>query len=62
MELATLILKMVLALGQAVAEAFDRGDWSILDRPVKDLLPLELKVSLARKRAELEAKAKFGEG
>jgi hypothetical protein len=60
MELATLILSMVLEIGKAIGAALKGGDWSVLDRPVKELLPDELAVTVARKRAEAEAEAKFG--
>lgn len=61
-EWAVLIIKVVAALGTEIAKALGKGDWSVLDRPVKDILPDDLKITLARKRAEAEAAAKFHNG
>lgn len=57
---AKLIVEVVTVLGKEIAKALNAGDWSVLDKPVKDVLPSKLKTTLARKRAKAEADAKFG--
>jgi hypothetical protein len=60
MEIATLVLAIVAALAQAFSTAMSKGDWSVFDKPVRELLPRPLKTTLAKSRAKAEAEAKFG--
>ncbi len=60
MEIARLVLELVVGLGKVIAEAWESGDHSELHRPLSDFLPGELKTTLARRKAELEAAKKFG--
>lgn len=60
MEWAQLIVEVLTALGREIAKALKAGDWSVLDKPIKEILPTKLRVTLERKRAEAAAAAKFG--
>lgn len=60
MEVVGLVIEIVSALARVIGTALAAGDWSVLDRPVADILPAQLQVSLARARAEAEAVAKLG--
>ena len=60
MEWAGLILQIAFAVGQEIYKAVTANDMSVFDKPVRDLIPKELQVTLARKRAEAAADAKFG--
>jgi hypothetical protein len=60
MEIVRIIIEIVAALARAVGGALASGDWGVLDRPVREVLPLELQVTAARARAEAEAEAKLG--
>jgi hypothetical protein len=59
-EIAKLVLAVGFELAKIIIDAFTSGDHSQLHRPLSDFIPAELKTSLARRKAELEAKAKFG--
>lgn len=58
-EWGLLILKILTALGSVFEKAFAKKDWSVFDKPVRELLPKTLRITLARKQAEAEAVAKF---
>lgn len=59
MEWASLIVEVLAALGREIAKALKAGDWSVLDKPVREILPTKLRITLERKRAEAEAAARF---
>lgn len=60
MEWAALIIQVVASLATEIAKAFQTGDASILDKPIRELLPDPLKTTLAKKLAEEAAAQKLG--
>jgi hypothetical protein len=60
MDVARLILEFALGVGKIIVEAVESGDHSQLHRPLSDFMPAELKTTLARNKAELDAAKKFG--
>jgi hypothetical protein len=60
MEIAVLILRIVVALGERIAEALKEGDPSILDRPIRDILPASLLTTAEKAAADAKAAAHFG--
>lgn len=60
MEWVALIIQVVAAIAGEIAKAIAAGDASVLDKPVRDLLPDPLKTTLAKKLAEEQAAQKFG--
>lgn len=53
-------LKIAMKLGEVIVSALSRGDASVLDRKVSDLLGPELQTTIMRRIAEAEAAKKFG--
>lgn len=60
LEIAKLTLEIGAAVGKYLLEAFQNGDTGVLDRPLRDIIPLDLRTSLAKKLADVEAAKKFG--
>lgn len=59
-ELGKLIGGVIAGVVTALADGLGKGDWSVLDRPVRELLSPELKAKAALARAEAGAAAKLG--
>lgn len=55
-----ILFQVVGAIGAEIFKAVTKGDWSVFDKPVRELVPDELATTLAKKRAEIEAAMKFG--
>lgn len=60
MEWASLALQLAMRLGMVIIEAVSRGDDTVLDARVGDLLGAEMRTTIAREIAEARARAKFG--
>jgi hypothetical protein len=60
MEWARLIVEVVTKLGMVIVEAVSRGDDSVLDAKVGDLLGPELRTTIAKQAADERARRKFG--
>jgi len=61
-SIAQIVLSVVQAIGGLLIEAFSKGDASILDKPLKDILPAELRAETAKRLADAAAAAKFPNG
>lgn len=59
-ELVLLIVEAGTELVKALIAAFAKGDTSVLQKPVHEILPTPLLTTLAKKAADEAAKAKFG--
>jgi len=59
MEWASLAFEIGLALARAIFMAIEKGDASILDRPVRELLGAPLATTLAKRAADARAGARF---
>lgn len=61
MEWIVIIGQIIQALGPFLLKAIENGDvGSALDTPLKDILPHELRTTIAKKLADEAAKRKFG--
>lgn len=61
MEWARFAFEVGMTLSRAIFDAVTKGDSSILDKPVRELLGGELATTLAKKAADAKAREKFGE-
>ncbi len=59
-EIVKLVVEATVQIGVMLYNAFKTGDMSALQRPVHEILPETLRVTLAKRAADAEAKAKFG--
>lgn len=62
LEIAQLLMQIGTAVGLEVWKAVQSGQsiTSVLDKPLRDLLPAELRTTIAKREADLAAAAKFG--
>lgn len=58
-SIAQIVLSVASAVGGLVLEAITKGDASVLDRPLKDILPHELRSEIAKRIADEAAAKKF---
>ncbi len=60
LEITKLVIEIGAEVGKFLLEAFQNGDTSVLDKPLKDIIPAELRTTLAKKLADAAAAKKFG--
>lgn len=60
-EVVALIIESSAAFAKVLLEAFKNGDHSVLAKPVSEIVPPTLAMTLARRAAEKAAELKFGE-
>jgi hypothetical protein len=58
--LVATIIQALVTVGMTIYQAVSSGDDSILDKPLRELLPTPLKTELAKVAAEAAAAQKFG--
>lgn len=54
------IAALVAGLAQAIIMAISKFGVGALDKPLRDILPAKLRITLEREAAEIQARAKFG--